>query len=33
VFAFVTACMAVVIVSVAGLGPRTNNLELEAIAH
>jgi putative MFS transporter len=33
VFAFVAACMAVVIISVAGLGPRTNNLELEAIAH
>jgi MFS transporter, putative metabolite:H+ symporter len=33
VFVFVAACMVVVIVSVAGLGPRTNNLELEAIAH
>lgn len=32
VFAFVAFCMAVVIVSVALLGPRTNNLELEAIA-
>ena len=33
VFLFVAASMAVVIISVAGLGPRTNNLELEAIAH
>jgi MFS transporter, putative metabolite:H+ symporter len=33
VFAFVAACMAIVIVSVAALGPRTNRLELEAIAH
>jgi putative MFS transporter len=33
VFLFVAASMAVVIVSVAALGPRTNNLELEAIAH
>ena len=33
VFLFVAACMAVVIISVASLGPRTNNLELEAIAH
>ncbi|MFI4948991.1 MAG: MFS transporter [Alphaproteobacteria bacterium] len=33
VFVFVAACMAVVIVSVAALGPRTNRLELEAIAH
>jgi MFS transporter, putative metabolite:H+ symporter len=33
VFAFVAACMGVVILSVAALGPRTNNLELEAIAH
>jgi MFS transporter, putative metabolite:H+ symporter len=32
VFLFVAASMAVVIVSVAALGPRTNNLELEAIA-
>jgi MFS transporter, putative metabolite:H+ symporter len=32
VFLFVAASMAVVIISVAGLGPRTNNLELEAIA-
>ena len=30
---FVAACIAVVIVSVAALGPRTNRLELEAIAH
>jgi MFS transporter, putative metabolite:H+ symporter len=33
VFVFVAACMAVVILSVAALGPRTNRLELEAIAH
>jgi MFS transporter, putative metabolite:H+ symporter len=33
VFLFVAASMAVVIISVAALGPRTNNLELEAIAH
>ncbi len=33
VFLFIAACMAVVIISVAWLGPRTNNLELEAIAH
>ena len=33
VFAFVAACMAVVIVSVAALGPRTKRLEVEAIAH
>jgi putative MFS transporter len=33
VFLFVAASMAVVIVSVGWLGPRTNNLELEAIAH
>jgi MFS transporter, putative metabolite:H+ symporter len=33
VFAFVASCMLVVILSVAALGPRTNNLELEAIAH
>jgi hypothetical protein len=33
VFLFVAASMAVVIISVAWLGPRTNNLELEAIAH
>ena len=33
VFVFVAACMAVVIVSVAALGARTNRLELEAIAH
>lgn len=33
VFAFVAGCMAMVIVSVAILGPRTNRLELEAIAH
>jgi MFS transporter, putative metabolite:H+ symporter len=33
VFVFVASCMAVVIVSVAALGPRTNRLELEAIAH
>ncbi|MGH7048478.1 MAG: MFS transporter [Stellaceae bacterium] len=32
VFVFVASCMAVVIISVAALGPRTNNLELEAIA-
>ena len=32
VFAFVAASMAVVIISVAGLGPRTIKLELEAIA-
>lgn len=33
VFVFVAACMGVVILSVATLGPRTNRLELEAIAH
>ena len=33
VFAFVAVCMAVVIVSVATLGPRTSRLEVEAIAH
>lgn len=33
VFAFVAVCMAVVILSVATLGPRTNRLEVEAIAH
>jgi MFS transporter, putative metabolite:H+ symporter len=33
VFAFVAVCMAVVIVSVATLGPRTRQLQLEAIAH
>ena len=33
VFAFVAVCMAIVIVSVATLGPRTNRLEVEAIAH
>ncbi len=33
VFVFVAACMVVVILSVATLGPRTNRLELEAIAH
>jgi MFS transporter, putative metabolite:H+ symporter len=33
VFVFVALCMAVVIISVAALGPRTNRLELEAIAH
>ncbi len=33
VFVFVASCMGVVILSVAALGPRTNNLELEAIAH
>ncbi len=33
VFVFVAACMGVVILSVAALGPRTNRLELEAIAH
>ena len=33
VFVFVAACMGVVIISVAALGPRTNRLELEAIAH
>jgi putative MFS transporter len=32
VFAFVAGCMAVVILSVATLGPRTNLLEVEAIA-
>ncbi|HVC59933.1 MAG TPA: MFS transporter [Acetobacteraceae bacterium] len=32
-FLFIAASMAVVIVAVAGYGPRTNNLELEAIAH
>lgn len=33
VFAFVAASLAVVIISVAAMGPRTVNLELEAIAH
>jgi MFS transporter, putative metabolite:H+ symporter len=33
VFAFVALCMAVVIIAVAGLGPRTRRLEVEAIAH
>jgi putative MFS transporter len=33
VFLFVAACMAVVIVSVAALGPATRRLEVEAIAH
>lgn len=33
VFVFVAACMVVVIVSVATMGPRTNGLQLEAIAH
>jgi putative MFS transporter len=33
VFVFVAACMVVVIVSVAAMGPRTKGLELEAIAH
>lgn len=33
VFAFVAFCMAVVIISVAALGPRTGKLQLEAIAH
>lgn len=33
VFVFVAACMLVVILSVATLGPRTNGLQLEAIAH
>ena len=33
VFGFVAVCMAVVILSVASLGPRTNLLEVEAIAH
>ncbi len=33
VFIFVAGCMAVVIVSVAALGPRTKRLEVEAIAH
>ena len=33
VFAFVAACMGVVIVSVAALGPRTKLLAVEAIAH
>ena len=33
VFVFVAGCMAVVIVSVAALGPRTRMLEVEAIAH
>ena len=33
VFAFVAVCMAVVILSVATLGPRTNLMEVEAIAH
>ncbi len=33
VFLFVAACMGVVILSVATLGPRTRRLEVEAIAH
>jgi MFS transporter, putative metabolite:H+ symporter len=33
VFAFVAFCCAVVIISVAAMGPRTNMLQLEAIAH
>lgn len=33
VFVFVAACMVVVILSVAAMGPRTNGLQLEAIAH
>jgi putative MFS transporter len=33
VFGFVAVCMAIVILSVALLGPRTNRLEVEAIAH
>jgi putative MFS transporter len=33
VFAFVAICMAVVVISVAALGPRTRMLEVEAIAH
>ena len=33
VFAFVAVCMAIVIVAVATLGPRTRLLEVEAIAH
>jgi MFS transporter, putative metabolite:H+ symporter len=33
VFVFVAACMMMVIVSVAAMGPRTKGLELEAIAH
>jgi putative MFS transporter len=33
VFAFVAFCMAVVVISVAALGPRTRMLEVEAIAH
>jgi MFS transporter, putative metabolite:H+ symporter len=33
VFIFVASCMAVVVLAVALMGPRTNNLELEAIAH
>jgi putative MFS transporter len=33
VFAFVAVCMGIVILSVAVLGPRTNLLEVEAIAH
>jgi putative MFS transporter len=33
VFVFVAFCMAVVIISVATLGPRTGKLQLEAIAH
>jgi MFS transporter, putative metabolite:H+ symporter len=33
VFAFVAVCMGIVILSVAVLGPRTNMLEVEAIAH
>lgn len=33
VFAFVAACMAIVIIAVAALGPRTKMLAVEAIAH
>ncbi len=33
VFAFVAMCMAIVIVSVAALGPRRGRLQLEAVAH
>lgn len=33
VFVFVAMCMAVVILSVAVLGPKTNRMEVEAIAH
>lgn len=33
VFTFVAVCMGIVILSVATLGPRTNRLEVEAIAH